>query len=128
MFFVDDDANQPLADAYGVVAGSSHIGNFPIPSASLIHTFQLQRMRMLILTIDRTHATRLNRMEQLRQALRRQRAMGIRHQQCIPLRILRVWRQKSEALRSIHTVYDGDAREWGYVVVVDAGSGDRGVD
>jgi hypothetical protein len=30
MFNVDDLANQPLADAYGVVMGSSHTGEYTI--------------------------------------------------------------------------------------------------
>lgn len=31
MFGVDDTANQPLADAYGIVMGSSHTGpSFPL--------------------------------------------------------------------------------------------------
>lgn len=37
MFFVDDFANQPLADAYGVVAGTSHIGKY----SELIHNMLL---------------------------------------------------------------------------------------
>lgn len=28
MFGVDDGANQPIADAYGVVMGTSHTGKF----------------------------------------------------------------------------------------------------
>jgi hypothetical protein len=30
MFNVDDTANQPLADAYGIVMGTSHTGECPI--------------------------------------------------------------------------------------------------
>ena len=34
MFNVDDLANQPLADAYGIVMGSSHIGSPPFSLSS----------------------------------------------------------------------------------------------
>jgi hypothetical protein len=43
MFCVDDTANQPLADAYGIVLGSSHTGIYPFSFLSIGKCLMMRR-------------------------------------------------------------------------------------